>query len=221
MGLEIIANNLGFFLKGAILTLEISLAAIALGFALGVPMGLARISRVLPVRALATGYVEALRGTPLLVQIFIVYFGLPSIGIYLDPLVSGILAVGLNSAAYQAEILRGGIQSVPKGQMEAARSMGMTYGQSMRRVVLPQAMRLIIPPMTNEFIILIKDSSLVSAISVWELTLVAKELNAKYFDPFTIFLFVAAVYFIMTFATSKILRVVEKKTAIPGFGAGD
>ncbi|MCQ5376205.1 MAG: amino acid ABC transporter permease [Methanomassiliicoccales archaeon] len=221
MGLEIIANNLGFFLKGAILTIEISLSAIALGFALGVPMGLARISRILPVRMLATGYVEALRGTPLLVQIFIVYFGLPSIGIYLDPLVSGILAVGLNSAAYQAEIIRGGIQSVPKGQMEAARSMGMTYGQSMRRVVLPQAMRLIIPPMTNEFIILIKDSSLVSAISVWELTLVAKELNAKYFDPFTIFLFVAAVYFIMTFATSKILRVVEKKTAIPGFGAGD
>lgn len=221
MGLEIIANNLDFFLKGALLTLEISLCAIALGFALGVPMGLARISRVLPVRAFATGYVEALRGTPLLVQIFIIYFGLPSIGIYLNPLVSGILAVGLNSAAYQAEIIRGGIQSVPKGQMEAARSMGMTPWQSMRHVVLPQAMRLIIPPMTNEFIILIKDSSLVSAISVWELTLVAKELNAKYFDPFTIFLFVAVVYFVMTYATSKIMRIVEKRTAIPGFGAGD
>ncbi len=221
MGLEIITNNLGFFFDGAVLTLAISLSAIVIGFALGIFMGLARISRIFPVRMIATGYVEALRGTPLLIQIFIIYFGLPSIGIYLSPIVSGILAVGLNSAAYQAEIIRGGIQSVPKGQLEAARSMGMSYKQSMRRVVLPQAMRLIIPPMTNEFIILIKDSSLVSAISVWELTLVAKELNAKYFDPFTVFLFVAVVYFVMTFATSKILRVVEKKTAIPGYGAGD
>ncbi|MDD1766236.1 MAG: amino acid ABC transporter permease [Methanomassiliicoccales archaeon] len=219
MALDIITNNLGFFWKGALLTLEISLCAIAIGFALGILMGLGRISRILPIRLISTGYVEALRGTPLLIQIFIIYFGLPSVGLVLDPLVSGILAVGLNSAAYQAEIIRGGIQSVPKGQLEAARSIGMTYTQSMRHVILPQALRLIIPPMTNEFIILIKDSSLVSAIGIWELTLVGKELNAKYFEPFTVFIFIAIVYFIMTYATSKIMRRVEKKFRIPGYGA--
>ncbi|MDD1767289.1 MAG: amino acid ABC transporter permease [Methanomassiliicoccales archaeon] len=219
MAFELITDNLGFFAKGAILTLEISLSAIAIGFVLGILMGLGRVSRILPVRLLSTGYVEALRGTPLLVQIFIIYFGLPSIGIYLSPLVSGILAVGLNSAAYQAEIIRGGIQSVPKGQLEAARSIGMTYTQSMRHVVLPQALRLIVPPMTNEFITLIKDSSLVSAIGIWELTLVGKELNAKYFEPFQIFIFIAIVYFIMTYATSKIMRRVEKRFKIPGYGA--
>jgi len=219
MALDIITNNLGFFWKGALLTLEISLCAIAIGFALGILMGLGRISRILPIRLISTGYVEALRGTPLLIQIFIIYFGLPSVGLVLDPLVSGILAVGLNSAAYQAEIIRGGIQSVPKGQLEAARSIGMTYTQSMRHVILPQALRLIIPPMTNEFIILIKDSSLVSAIGIWELTLVGKELNAKYFEPFMIFIFIAIVYFIMTYATSKIMRRVEKKFRIPGYGA--
>jgi len=219
MALDLITNNLGFFFSGAILTLEISLSAIAIGFVLGILMGLGRVSRVLPVRLLSTGYVEALRGTPLLVQIFIIYFGLPSVGIYLSPLVSGILAVGLNSAAYQAEIIRGGIQSVPKGQLEAARSIGMSYTQSMRHVVLPQALRLIIPPMTNEFITLIKDSSLVSAIGIWELTLVGKELNAKYFEPFQVFIFIAIVYFIMTYATSKIMRRVEEKFKIPGYGA--
>lgn len=217
--MDLITNNLGFFFSGAILTLEISLSAIAIGFVLGILMGLGRVSRVLPVRLLSTGYVEALRGTPLLVQIFIIYFGLPSVGIYLSPLVSGILAVGLNSAAYQAEIIRGGIQSVPKGQLEAARSIGMSYTQSMRHVVLPQALRLIIPPMTNEFITLIKDSSLVSAIGIWELTLVGKELNAKYFEPFQVFIFIAIVYFIMTYATSKIMRRVEEKFKIPGYGA--
>jgi polar amino acid transport system permease protein len=219
MALDIITNNLGFFWKGALLTLEISLCAIVIGFALGILMGLGRISRILPIRLISTGYVEALRGTPLLIQIFIIYFGLPSVGIVLDPLVSGILAVGLNSAAYQAEIVRGGIQSVPKGQLEAARSVGMSYTQSMRHVILPQALRLIIPPMTNEFIILIKDSSLVSAIGIWELTLVGKELNAKYFEPFTVFIFIAIVYFIMTYSTSKIMRRVEKKFRIPGYGA--
>jgi ectoine/hydroxyectoine ABC transporter permease protein EhuC len=219
---DIITDNLDLFLRGAVLTLEISILGIILGFSLAVPLALGRLSKFLPSKWIATGYVEAIRGTPLLVQIFVIYFGLRAsllaAGVDFSPFAAGVLAIGLNSAAYQAEIIRGGIESVPKGQMEAARSIGMTRMQAMRYVILPQGFRLMLPSMTNEFIILIKDTSLVSVISVTELTYWGRQINAIYFEPFLVFFFIALVYFIMTFTTSKLLRIVERKYKIPGYG---
>lgn len=219
---DIITDNLDLFMRGAVLTLEISVLGIILGFSLAVPLALGRLSKFLPSRWIATGYIEAIRGTPLLVQIFVIYFGLRAsllaAGIDFSPFAAGVLAIGLNSAAYQAEIIRGGIESVPKGQMEAARSIGMTRMQAMRFVILPQAFRLMLPSMTNEFIILIKDTSLVSVISVTELTYWGRQINAVYFEPFLVFFFIALVYFIMTFTTSKVLRILERKYKIPGYG---
>ncbi|MCK7510449.1 MAG: amino acid ABC transporter permease [Desulfobacterales bacterium] len=170
---------------------------------------------------LTTVYVEIFRGTPLLVQILIVYFALPTIGFQFSPFVAGIIALSLNSAAYQAEIFRGGVQSISSGQMEAARSMGLTYNQSMLNVIIPQGLRNAIPPYTNEFIILIKDSSLVSAIGLFELTYTSQTIIARTGQAFVLLIFIAAVYFIMTFTTSTIMKRIEKKYAIPGMMGGN
>ncbi len=205
------------YVRAIIVTLEISGFAIAMGLAIGVVMGLGRISRNFLVSGIATVYVEALRGTPLLIQIFIMYYGLASFGINIDPFLAGALALGINSGAYQAEIIRGGIQSIPRGQLEAARSSGMSYLQSMRYVILPQGFRLIIPPMTNEYVTVIKDSSLAYAIGVAELTYLSSRIIPVDFKPFPVFIFVAVIYFILTFSTSTIMRYVERKFRIPGY----
>jgi His/Glu/Gln/Arg/opine family amino acid ABC transporter permease subunit len=213
-----ITQNLDVFFNAALYTILISVVAIAIGFAIGVMLGLARISTHRYVRWPATAYVDIVRGTPLLVQVFIWYFGLPTVGLTIPALYVAMMAVGFHSAAYQAEIIRGGIQSIPKGQTEAARATGMTHLQSMRYVILPQALRLIIPPMTNEFIIDIKDSSLAYAISVAELTMSAYLIGTATFEPFVVFIFVAFVYLIITFSTSTIMKRVEKRFRIPGYG---
>jgi len=213
-----ITQNIHLFYSAILLTVLISLVAVVLGFALGMLVGLARSSRSRLVRYPATAYVDVIRGTPLLVQVFLWYFGLSVIGINIDPLPAAMLAVGFHSSAYQAEIVRGGIQSIPKGQTEAARAVGMTHMQSMRFVVLPQALRLILPPLSNEFVIVIKDSSLAYAISVAEITLVSYQLNARYFEPFTVFLFAALLYLILTYVTSTLMRTLERRVRIPGYG---
>ena len=213
-----ITQNIHLFYSAILLTVLISLVAIVLGFALGMLVGLARSSRSRLIRYPATAYVDVIRGTPLLVQLFLWYFGLSVIGINIDPLPAAMLAVGFHSSAYQAEIVRGGIQSIPKGQTEAARAVGMTHMQSMRFVVLPQALRLILPPLSNEFVIVIKDSSLAYAISVAEITLVSYQLNARYFEPFTVFLFAALLYLILTYVTSTLMRTLERRVRIPGYG---
>ena len=213
-----ITQNIHLFYSAILLTVLISLVAIVLGFALGMLVGLARSSRSRLIRYPATAYVDVIRGTPLLVQLFLWYFGLSVIGINIDPLPAAMLAVGFHSSAYQAEIVRGGIQSIPKGQTEAARAVGMTHMQSMRYVVLPQALRLILPPLSNEFVIIIKDSSLAYAISVAEITLVSYQLNARYYEPFTVFLFAALLYLILTYITSTLMRTLERRVRIPGYG---
>jgi len=175
-----------------------------------------RISSNWFIHGASTCYVEAFRGTPLLIQIFLIFFGLPSLGIHFDPVPAGILALSLNSAAYQAEIFRGGVQSISKGQMEASRAMGMTYNQTLSSVIIPQALRNALPAYTNEFITMIKDSSLVSTIGVLELTLRGKIVIGQTFQPFVVYIFIAILYFIMTYTTSRVLREIEKKNAIPG-----
>jgi polar amino acid transport system permease protein len=205
-------------------TVLISIVAILMGFGIGVVVGLSRISRNFLINGAATVYVEVLRGTPLLIQIFFLYFALSIYAPGLSGLFPGagalfpaILALGLNSGAYQAEIIRGGIQSIPRGQMEAARSSGMTYIQAMRHVILPQGFRLIIPPMTNEYVTVIKDSSLAYAIGATEITYFSTKVITFDFDPVTTYLFVALLYFTLTTFTSNIMRVVERKFSIPGY----
>jgi His/Glu/Gln/Arg/opine family amino acid ABC transporter permease subunit len=213
---SVIPEYFWFLMAGALLTVLIAAISIALGFAGGILIGMGRISNNFFIHGVTTCYVEAFRGTPLLIQIFLIFFGLPSVGIYFDPIPAGILALSLNSAAYQAEIFRGGVQSISKGQMEASRAMGMSYNQTLFNVVIPQGLRNALPAYTNEFITLIKDSSLVSIIGVMELTQRGRIVIGYTFQPFVVFIFIAILYFIMTYATSRVLRQVERKKAIPG-----
>lgn len=215
---HLVWENAGLFWKGAQITLLVSVVAILAGLPLGIVVGLARISKFFPLRFLAGTYIEFLRGTPLLVQIFIVVFALPEVGIRLSALTGAIVALTINTSAYQAEIIRSGIQAIPSGQMEAALAMGLTYGQAMREVILPQALRLVIPPLTNEFIILVKDSSLVSLIGVLELMGWARVIGNRTFRVFEPFLAVALLYFVMTYSLSLLLQWVERRIAIPGLG---
>ncbi len=218
----IIPEYLPIFMKGLQTTLLISVVSIILGFVGGILIGMCRISRNRLVYGASTVYVEAFRGTPLLIQIFLIYLGLPQLGIYIDsPLVAGLIALSLNSAAYQSEIFRGGVQSISVGQIEAARSLGITYNQALFNVVIPQALRNALPPYTNEFITMIKDSSLVMTIGVLELTLRGKLISATTGQSIPVLLFVAILYFVLTFSTSRILRYVERRFAIPGMMGSD
>ncbi len=213
---NVIPEYFWFLMAGALITVLIAAVSIALGFAGGILIGMGRISSNFWIHGITTCYVEAFRGTPLLIQIFLIFFGLPSLGVYFDPVPAGILALSLNSAAYQAEIFRGGVQSISKGQMEASRSMGLTYNQTLFNVIIPQGLRNALPAYTNEFITMIKDSSLVSIIGVMELTQRGRIVIGLTFQPFVVFIFVAILYFVMTFVTSKLLRQVETRKAIPG-----
>ncbi|MDD1748073.1 MAG: amino acid ABC transporter permease [Methanomassiliicoccales archaeon] len=212
----VIPDYFWFLMAGAVLTVVISGIAIALGFIGGILIGMGRISNNFFIHGATTVYVEAFRGTPLLIQIFLIFFGLPSIGVHFDPIPAGILALSLNSAAYQAEIFRGGVQSISKGQMEASRAMGMTNNQTLFNVIIPQGLRNALPAYTNEFITMIKDSSLVSIIGVMELTQRGRIVIGMTFQPFVVFIFIAIMYFIMTYTTSRLLRQLERKKAIPG-----
>ena len=172
-------------------TLKLTVLSILFGLVIGSIAGLGRVSKNKLFFGISTTYVEIIRGTPLLVQILIVYFGLPAIGINLQPEPAGIIALSVCSGAYIAEIVRVGIESVPKGLMEAARSLGMSYLQSMRYVILPQAFRNVLPALCNEFIALLKDSSLLSVISIVELTRVGRQIVNTTFNAWTPFLAVS------------------------------
>jgi len=197
--------------RGALVTLKFTVFSTLLGLLIGTLMGIFRIVRNFVLNAISTAYVEVIRGTPLLVQIMIVYYGLPAAGINLPPEIAGILALGINSGAYIAEVIRAGIISVPKGQMEAARSLGMTYVQAMRYVILPQAFRNILPALGNEFIALLKDSSLLSVIAIAELTRTGMQIYAVTFNAWTPLLGVAMFYLMMTLPLSKLVDYVQKR----------
>ncbi|WP_457549400.1 amino acid ABC transporter permease [Archaeoglobus sp.] len=196
---------------GSLVTLKFTVFSTLLGLLIGTVMGIFRIVRNFILNAIATAYIEVIRGTPLLVQIMIVYYGLPAAGINLPPDIAGILALGINSGAYIAEVIRAGILSVPKGQMEAARSLGMTYIQAMRYVVLPQAFRNILPALGNEFIALLKDSSLLSVIAIAELTRTGMQIYAVTFNAWTPLLGVAMFYLMMTLPLSKLVNYMQKR----------
>lgn len=207
-------------IKGLLTTLEISVTSFIMGLALAVMLAPARVFAPRPISLIARGYIELLRGTPLLVQLLLIYFGLPSVGIKLDAYTACILAIGLNSAAYQAEILRGAMKSIPETQFLAAESLGMSTAQAYRYVVLPQALRVAIPALVNEFVTLIKESSLASVIGVVELTRRGEYLVAYTFRALEVYVAVALIYFVACSLASQATRILEKKLMIPGYERG-
>jgi polar amino acid transport system substrate-binding protein len=202
---------LPLLLRGAAMTIALSVLGMALAVVLGLVLVLLRLYGAAPVRWLAQAYVEVVRGTPLLIQLFLIYYGLPQIGIRLNPFLAGILGLGFNYAASEAENYRSGIQAIPKGQAEAAMALGMGRWQSLRHVVLPQAFRIVIPPVTNDFIAMFKDSSIVSVITMVELTKVYGMLANSTFDYIGLGLMTAAIYFALSYPASIFAGYLEKK----------
>lgn len=203
-------------LDGAAITIALTFASMALALVIGLVAALGKLSWIAPLRWLAYWYVEIIRGTPLIVQLFLIYFGLPQYGIQLDAFVAGVLGLGINYGAYLAEVFRGGVLAVPRGQREAGESIGMSQRQIMRRIVLPQAFRVVIPPVGNYFISLIKDSALASTITVLELMRAANLEVALSFRSFDIYLLVAAIYFAISFPISRALQRLERRQALRG-----
>ena len=209
---DLIVNSFPLLLLGAVITVKITAMSVALGIVIGLFAGIARICRVKPLRWISAVYVDFFRGTPLLVQIFLFYFAVPVItGQRIDPYVAAVGSCGINSGAYIAEIVRAGIQSIDEGQMEAGRSLGMTWTQTMRYVIVPQAMKRVIPPLGNEFIALLKDSSLVSVIGFEELTRRGKLIIAKTYASLEIWFSVAIIYLVMTLTISRFVAFLEKR----------
>lgn len=217
--------KVGILVEGLWVTLKVSVIAVLLGIVIGLFTGLARISKNPALRWTAITYIELVRGSPLLVQIFIWYFVLGTMfntllakqGLgQLSPLWYGVAALAVFAGAYVAEIVRAGIQSIHRGQMEAARSLGMTYPQSMRYIILPQAFRRILPPLAGQFISLIKDSSLLGIIAVRELTKATREVVTTSLQPFELWFICALLYLVLTFALSMFVQYLERRTAIGG-----
>lgn len=199
-----------FFLKGIKITILISLIGVALGSILGAFVALMKLSKIKIISWIASIYIEILRGTPMLVQVFIVFFGITAaLGLDISALVCGTIALVINSSAYIAEIIRAGINAVDKGQMEAARSLGLNYRQTMKTVIMPQAIKNILPALGNEFVTLIKESSIVSTIGVGEIMFNAQVVQGISFDPFTPLLVAAALYFVLTFVLTRIMNMIE------------
>ena len=210
--MNLVVNSFPLLLIGAGVTIQITVLSTAIGFVIGLVVGVARISNLRVLRMLAEVYVEFFRGTPLLVQIFLFYFALPVItGQRIDPFIAAISACGINSGAYVAEIFRAGIQSVDDGQMEAGRSLGMTWLQTMRYIIVPQAFKRVIPPLGNEFIAMLKDSSLVSVIGFEELTRRGQLIIAKTYGSFEIWMSVAVIYLVMTLTISRFVAYLERR----------
>ncbi len=210
---SIIIKYLPLFLKGVFLTLEISFFAILLGLPIGILAAVARTSRFKILNFVGAVYVEVFRNTPLLIQIFIIFFGLPGLGIKLSPYISGLTALVLYVGAYNAEVIRAGLEAVPRGQIEAAKSLGLTGVQTFLYIILPQAFQISLPALGNNWVALVKNSSLVSVIGMVELTWVTFDLNALTFRSFELFGAATIFYLILIFILINILAFVEKRFA--------
>ena len=211
-----------FFYEGIRNTLIISAFSVLIGIVLGTLLAMLRMSKLLPLRLLATAYIEFIRGTPLMVQLMFIFYGLPMIGVKFPDIsfipdfsrfAAGIVAMSINSCAYVAEIIRSGIQAVDSGQMEAARSIGYSYAQAMAYVVLPQAIRNILPALGNEFVVVIKESSIVSVIGIADLMFRTKDVIAVTYRTLASLAIVAIIYFCMTFLGSQLIAWMERSMA--------
>ncbi len=214
---QVIQQSWSPMLDGLQVTMQLTLLSIVFGLALGLFLALGKVYGWKPLRWFCTAFIEIIRGTPLLVQIFIIYFGLPPYGIRLSPLEAAVIAFSINSGAYQAEYLRGAIQSIPSGQMQAALSMGMTPWQGVISIIMPQALRRVIPPWTNEFIYLLKYTSLAYIIGTPELMAQARFVASRNYEYFQTYLFAALIYLSIVLVFSEFFGWVERKFRIPGF----
>ncbi|MGP1412925.1 ABC transporter substrate-binding protein/permease [Pyramidobacter piscolens] len=211
---ERIKRYVGFlpsFGRAAVVTLEVSIASMALALAVGLFIAVCRLFGPLPLRVFATCYTEFIRGTPVMIQLFFIFYGLPNVGVQLSPFVAGTLALGLNYAAYESENYRAGLEAVPRAQMEGALALGMTKREALRHVILPQAIRVSLLPMTNDFIALLKDSSLVSIITLVDLTRTYGQLATVNYDYFGTGFIVAVIYLLIGTPFVRIARKLEKK----------
>lgn len=210
-----------FFLEGSKNTIILSVFTVFFGVFIGMFLSLIRLSKYKIIKGIAGFYIEFIRGTPLLVQLYIIYYGLPLLGVDFSQVpfigeeygdfLAGIITLSINSSAYIAEIIRAGIQAVDKGQMEAARSLGIPYNMSMQHVIIPQALKNILPALGNEFIVVIKESSIVSIIGIKDLMYNADTVRGNTFQPFEPLIVAAIMYFVMTFTLSKILGITERR----------
>jgi polar amino acid transport system permease protein len=214
--LEFLAKYYKFYISGTGITLFLSFFGVILGTILGVILALLKLSKVKVLNIeifskIASIYIEVVRGTPLFVQLLMVYYGLPIVlGIELPDVFAGIVAVSLNSAAYVAEIIRAGILSIDKGQMEAARSLGMSHSMAMKYIIIPQAFKNILPALGNEFVVLIKESAIVSVVGIHDLMYNTETIRGISYKPFAPLIPAAIIYFIITFSISKLLGKIER-----------
>jgi len=209
---ELLAQTYPQLLLGLWITVESTLISLIIAAFLGLLFGLMSVSKKKVARGIARVYVDIIRGTPIIVQAFFIYFGVTSaLGIRMTPLVAGIVALSLNAGAYSAEIFRGGIQAIAKGQMEAARSLGLPYSMAMRKVILPQAVRTMLPSLVNQCIITLKDSSIMSVIGLADLTFTGKIIIANNLESFKMWLMVGILYFIVISLLSYASKVLERR----------
>ena len=201
----------GMFIDATKVTLSVSLIALLIGLIFGIILCVCKIGTIKIFKWLATIYVEIIRNTPILVQIMIIYFALPEIGILLSPFVAAVVALSINSAAYVSEIFRAGVNAIDKGQMEAGRSLGLSYGQTMKLIVLPQAFKNCLPALGNEFISLVKESSIVYFVGVADIMFAANAIKNATYETFGPYLVAAAIYFIITTVLSQIIKTLERK----------
>lgn len=210
--LEVFVKYRFYYFTGIKITLLLSFGALVIGTSLGSLLSLVRLSKNKLLQLIARAYIEIVRGTPMMVQISLVYFGSYALlGVDMDGFMAALIAVALNSTAYVAEIIRSGIQSVEKGQTEASRSLGLTSGQTMRHIILPQAVKNILPTLGNEFVTLIKETSVASTIGVADLMYASKIVQSTSFQPFTPLVIVAVIYFVFTFTISQLIGVLERR----------
>jgi His/Glu/Gln/Arg/opine family amino acid ABC transporter permease subunit len=200
--------------RGAVVTIEIALAAGIIATILGFTLGLALLSGIKPLQAAIGGFVDFVRGTPLLIQIFLIFFALPVIGVRFNEITAGIIALALNTGGYIAETVRGAVGSIERGQTEAAQSIGMVRGQILFWILLPQALRPIVPPLTNELITMTKNTSLLSVISVYELTRAGQAIISVYFVPFEIYMLLALYYYLLIKSLSALSSWLERKMPV-------
>lgn len=211
MSIQFLQTYLPLYFRGAGYTIALSFFSIIFGVLLGSLLAIMKMSNKTIISKLASGYIQVVRGTPLLVQLFIIYYGLYVINIELPDFASGVITVSLNSAAYIAEIIRAGIQAVEKGQMEAARSIGMSQNTAMRQIIYPQAIKNILPALGNEFITLMKESSIISVVGMRDLMFNAQVVAGATYKPFMPYVLAAVFYFVLTTMASKLLGIFERR----------
>lgn len=214
MDMNFIINSLPYLLKGSIMTIQLTVITLIFGTILGIIMALLKLTKNPFMRSFSTLYTWIFRGTPMMLQLFFFYYALPLMGITLTPFTAAVIGLSLNCGAYMAEIIRGGIISIDKGQFEASKALGFTYFQTMSKIILPQTLRIIIPPVGNEFITMLKDTSLVSTIAMAELMRSAVQISSTTFKYTEMLLAAAFLYLVMTTIFTGFFSAIEKKLSV-------